>query len=191
MLRRLPSLRWVPSVWFPNIVGTIESLRLLLARPAALVWTRAAVLAPGISSLRLATSLTLAAAWPGSPLGLRGHLRERHAGLPGSWWILARSLRSPTPVRPHRLAFSTARWCLLLFQKHRPGRHADFGAQSRSSRARCVRFTASIALAAQHSLVPGSPTRHAGFQPAGSHRRFQRWQASSFTSLLLAHWKSS
>lgn len=45
---------------------------------------------------------------------------------------------------------------------------SHFGAQSRCSRARCVRFTASVTLAAQHSLLPGSPAQATGLQPAGS-----------------------
>jgi hypothetical protein len=64
---------------------------------------------------------------------------------------------------------------------------SHFGAQSRSSRAHCVRFTASVTLAAQHSLLSGSPAQTTGLQPAGSLSKVSVWLTSSFTRLVLAH----
>jgi hypothetical protein len=66
--------------------------------------------------------------------GPPGFLEDPHARMP----------RSPTPARPPRQAIAASRYCLPPIRDGDGSRIWYFGAQSRSLRARCLRFAARV-----------------------------------------------
>lgn len=104
--------------------------------------------------------------------------RQRRQVLPGSCGVLACMLRSSTPVGPPRpWPFGTTpysrrvRCCLPLIRRRRLPRLPTLEAQSRSLHARCLRFTARVALCRRARLAAGWwPPSRTGLEPAGLHR---------------------
>ena len=190
MVRPAASLRRVPWGGFPDIDGTISELRLLAARPAALLaarrYHRCALFVPpsGVGAAPGAWTTCIAAVRCRS-------LRWRRRDLPGSW--ATHRLHAPLSdpggtacARPD----SARRWCLPQTSRRRLPRPERF----RGSITRPARLPV-------YASQPGSPPHHAtlgsgwlaclgrsGLPPAGSHRRFPSCHGitSSSTKLCLA-----
>ena len=188
--RSTASLRRVPWGGFPDFIGTISGLRLLVLHPAALRCLRLAV--PPCCPCPLPRAGTTPGSLDCFYRGARAaSSRWRKRGLPGSWTTLAYMPRSQTPADRLHLANSV--------QPMLPSANLTASAPHQSlSRLNHAAYRLPV-----YASQPGSPPHHAtlgtggwptlagtGLSPAGSQRRFPSclsvYMTSPLTKLCLA-----
>ena len=182
--RSTASLRRVPWGGFPDFIGTISGLRLLVLHPVALRCLRPAV-PPRCPSL-----LSRAGTTPGSlDLFYRGACaassRWSKRSLPGSWTSLAYMPRSSTPADRLHQAFSMqAMLPSAELTTSAPRCYHYRGSITRPIDSLCTLRSRGHPRTTQHSVPAGGQPLPVGTFTRGSLRRFPSWLSLYMTSPL-------
>ena len=153
---------------FPRVLGTVRRSDFLPPVPASSLPRSPVPPAPCLRSLLGRAPPCSARRFidPDSPNWV---LLRRWQDLPGSWGTPMRAC--PAPLRPRRdLGVRPVQRLSVAFRPwYGVGSrtYVNFEARSHGLHTRCLRFTASVTLAAQDSLPAGGHPCRTGFPPAG------------------------